>query len=300
MTKKICRSNGSVPTPRRSYRIYLLTLPPSARRDAPCPSQARCSFFRGRADRSLTARTFSPTTPRGPFPPTDPQIAAIDYPRRALFPGEHRRPRFHAAHKADRRDLRLARGAWPCRCSRHSHPPNPGRAKTRPFPQAAMARRTVRRFVPIILPSLLVFSFLRKVDGLPAAICDGCRGLIPAVALRRWRDAVFEGPFRQRLGRTEFAEPSRDRALQFIHRLSRKAPIHLRRYFAEPSQRQGHAVSPRLSRSDHPPSISTFWCAGSPRPPSISAALFVRWCRKAKKGYVRGPARNTVKSDRRP
>ena len=170
VTKKICRSNGSVPTPRRSYRIYLLTLPPSARRDARCPSQARCSFFRGRAHRSLTARTSSPTTPRGPFPPTDPQIAAIDYPRRALFPGEHRRPRFHAAHKADRRDLRLARDAWPCRCSRHSHPPNPGRAKTRPFPQAAMARRTVGRSVPIILPSLLVFSFLRKVDGLPC--CD--------------------------------------------------------------------------------------------------------------------------------
>ena len=124
---------------------------------------------------------------------------------------------------------------------------------------AVMARRTVLEgAVPIILPSLLGFLYsLRKVDGSPAAICDGCRGLIPAVALRRWRDAVFEGPFRQRLGRTEFAEPSRDRALQFIHRLSRKAPIHLRHYFAEPSQRQGHAVSPRLSRSDHPPSTPT-------------------------------------------
>src|SRR6476469_579917 len=31
--------------------------------------------------------------------------------------------------------LRLARGAGPCRCGRHSHPPNPGHAKTRPFPR---------------------------------------------------------------------------------------------------------------------------------------------------------------------
>ena len=49
-------------------------------------------------------------------------------------------------------------------------------------------------------------------------------GPTAAVASWRWRDALFEGPFRQRLGRTEFAEPSRDRALQFIHRLSRRRP----------------------------------------------------------------------------
>ena len=37
-------------------------------------------------------------------------------------------------------------------------------------------------------------------------------GPIAAVTYWRWRDALFEGPFRQSLGRTEFAEPSRDRA----------------------------------------------------------------------------------------
>ena len=43
----------------------------------------------------------------------------------------------------------------------------------------------------------------------------------------------------------EFAEPSRDRALQFIHRLSRKAPIHLRHYFAEPSSDRVMRFTPR-------------------------------------------------------
>jgi hypothetical protein len=71
----------------------------------------------------------------------------------------------------------------------------------------------------------------------------------------RWRDALFEGPSRQRLGRTKLAEPSRDRALQFLHRLSRKARPPPTR-FCGAKQRQGHAFSPRLSRSDHPPSIS--------------------------------------------
>ena len=47
---------------------------------------------------------------------------------------------------------------------------------------------------------------------------------------------MSEGPFRQRLGRIKFAEPSRDRALQFIHRLSRKAAVNLQHSFAEPSR----------------------------------------------------------------
>ena len=194
MTKKICRSNGSVPTPRRSYNV---------------PSMLARSFFRGRADRSLTARTFSPATPRGPFPPTDPQIAAIDYPRRALFPGEHRRPRFHAAHKADRRDLRLARGAGPCRCGR----------------------------------------------------------------LWRWRDALFEGPFGQvQDGPSCGAKPA-------------TGPCG----FTSLEQERPSAFD-----------LHFLVCAATPRPPFISATLFVRWCRKAKKGYVQGSARNTVRSDRRP
>ena len=49
---------------------------------------------------------------------------------------------------------------------------------------------------------------------------------IPALALAMARRAVRRS-VRQRLGRTKFAEPSRDRVLQFIHRLSSKAPIHL-------------------------------------------------------------------------
>jgi hypothetical protein len=40
--------------------------------------------------------------------------------------------------------------------------------------------------------------------------------------LRRWRDAMSEGSFRQRLGWTKFAEPSRDGALQYIHRLKQQ------------------------------------------------------------------------------
>jgi hypothetical protein len=73
-------------------------------------------------------------------------------------------------------------------------------------------------------------------------------GLIPAVALRRGRDALSEGPFRQRLGRTKFAEPSQDRALQFIHRLSRKALVHLQHHFAEPSSDRAMRFHLSLSR----------------------------------------------------
>jgi hypothetical protein len=78
----------------------------------------------------------------------------------------------------------------------------------------------------MLLPSSLVFAFLRKVDGCLLRFAMDA-GPYPGGRRRRWRDALFAGPFRQRLGRTKFAEPSRDRALRFIHRLSRKAPIHL-------------------------------------------------------------------------
>ena len=48
------------------------------------------------------------------------------------------------------------------------------------------------------------------------AACDlrWMQGLIPAVA-SGWRDTMFECPFRQRLGRTKFAEPSRGTAMPF-------------------------------------------------------------------------------------
>jgi len=51
--------------------------------------------------------------------------------------------------------LRLARGARRHCCGRHSHPPNPGRAKTRPFSRVEMARRTVRRSVQMIFQARL-------------------------------------------------------------------------------------------------------------------------------------------------
>ena len=78
----------------------------------------------------------------------------------------------------------------------------------------------------MLLPSSLVFAFLRKVDGCLLRFAMDA-GPYPGGRRRRWRDALFAGPFRQRLGRTKFAEPSRDNALRFFHRLSRKAPIHL-------------------------------------------------------------------------
>ena len=47
-------------------------------------------------------------------------------------------------------------------------------------------------------------------NGASDATCDGWRAYRGG-RRRRWRDAVFEGPFRHRLVRTEFAEPSQDR-----------------------------------------------------------------------------------------
>jgi hypothetical protein len=47
---------------------------------------------------------------------------------------------------------------------------------------------------------------------------------VAAVASWRWRDALFEGPFRQCLGRTKFAEPRSDRVVQFHPRSSSGYP----------------------------------------------------------------------------
>jgi hypothetical protein len=46
----------------------------------------------------------------------------------------------------------------------------------------------------------------------PPALGAPGRALFPG----RWRDAVFEGPFRRSPGWTEFAEPSSDRALRLL------------------------------------------------------------------------------------
>ena len=41
---------------------------------------------------------------------------------------------------------------------------------------------------------------------------------------RRWRDAMFEGPFRRSPGRTKFSEPKNDTAMRFIRRWSSRRP----------------------------------------------------------------------------
>ena len=70
----------------------------------------------------------------------------------------------------------------------------------------------------MILPSSLVFFSLGRWAGV---FCDlrWMQAPIPAVALAMARRAVRRS-VRQRLGRTKFAEPSRGRVAQFIHRLS--------------------------------------------------------------------------------
>src|SRR5512134_3541548 len=75
------------------------------------------------------------------------------------------------------------------------------------------------------------------------------QGLIPAVALWRWRDAVFDGPFRRSLGRTKFAERSRDTALRVYPSLEQEAPIHLPHHFAEPNSEGPWGFTHRRSRA---------------------------------------------------
>ena len=75
----------------------------------------------------------------------------------------------------------------------------------------------------------------------------------------RWRDAVFDGPFRRSLGRTKFAEPSRDTALRVYPPLEQEAPIHRPHHLAEPSRDRAlrfHSIAE--ARGDHPPPIRRF------------------------------------------
>ena len=62
------------------------------------------------------------------------------------------------------------------------------------------------------------------VDVSVDAICGGCMALSFRSPERRWRDAVFEGPFGHSPGRTKFAEPINDTAMRFIHRWSTTRP----------------------------------------------------------------------------
>ena len=92
------------------------------------------------------------------------------------------------------------------------------------------------------LSKLACFLFLKEGGRASSAICDGCRGLSlrsPFSPAQPWsrQDAplsqvamarrTVRRSVRTKSGTDQVAEPSRDRALRFIHRLSRKAPIHL-------------------------------------------------------------------------
>ena len=74
-------------------------------------------------------------------------------------------------------------GCRPCRCGRHSHPTNHGRANTRPFPRA-MARRNVRRSVR---------TKSRDGPSLRSQATTGPCGLSSAGATRR--PSTFCAPF---------------------------------------------------------------------------------------------------------
>jgi hypothetical protein len=70
----------------------------------------------------------------------------------------------------------------------------------------------------MLSPSLLVLPPKQsggwKYESPYRSICDlrGMHGFVGAVAARRWRDALFEVPFRQRT--EQVAEPSIDRAMR--------------------------------------------------------------------------------------
>ena len=65
----------------------------------------------------------------------------------------------------------------------------------------------------MILPSWLVYLSM-EVDGQLLRLAMGCMTL-SLRSRKRWRDAVFEGPFGRSPGRNEFAEPSNDKAVRF-------------------------------------------------------------------------------------
>jgi len=127
----------------------------------------------------------------------------------------------------------------------------------------------------------LLFLPSTEVDGGVSATCGGCM-VLSLWSLRRWRDAMFEGPSGRSRGRTKFAEPSNGRAVRFIQRWSKKAAIHFLCPFlvCRLPRAQG------LTRLIHP-----FWCArwaskGDQRvdqfrlhrlPPSLPAWHSSRW-----------------------
>ena len=105
---------------------------------------------------------------------------------------------------------------------------NSGCAETRPFPKRAppheWSLRASSFYFGAGLIGLLVLP-TTEVDGDVPATCGGCM-VLSLWSLRRWRDAMFEGPSGRSRGRTKFAEPSNDRAVRFIQRWSKKAAIY--------------------------------------------------------------------------
>jgi len=115
------------------------------------------------------------------------------------------------------------------------HPPDPPIAwqsctRDAPFSLVAMASnindpsKLARSPSGAGLIGLLVLPST-EVDGDVPATCGGCM-VLSLWSLRRWRDAMFEGPSGRSRGRTKFAEPSNARAVRFIQRWSRKGAIH--------------------------------------------------------------------------
>ena len=87
-------------------------------------------------------------------------------------------------------------------------------------------------------------SVSHRLDVEPPATCEGCTAPVAAVDLcamarRTVRRSVLTKSRTERV-----AEPSSDRALQFIHRLSRTAPYPPPTLFCGAKQRRGRAVSP--------------------------------------------------------
>ena len=90
-----------------------------------------------------------------------------------------------------------------------SHPPNPGRAGTRPFP---------KRAPPYNAPSMLRSSLLSmEVDGGRTRLAVGT-GPCRCGRRRRWRDALFEGPFGRSPGRNKLRSQAAIGPCGFIHR----------------------------------------------------------------------------------
>ena len=131
----------------------------------------------------------------------------------------------------------------------------------------------------------------------PIALLSFARGAGPSRCGRRWRDALFEGPFGRSPGRTKLRSQAATGPCGFTHRRSRRRPsspsvplpraqgltrlIHpfwcarwaskgdqqpLRPFSCGAKHRQGHAVSPSLEQAVHRVTSSPYLHASPSRP----------------------------------